>query len=166
MRLLPFPPAGHNLQAELQRQLSAQRASTSAASRAATAAAVQAGRLSGMPQRDLLGRKIDRSSRHAASSTTAGSSSGEMPSLPLPVGGVLAAAPPGATAASVLPAATPLSAHLQLRRARTLHDRAARQGTPAGAAAELAAAGPLSARQPPRSREEVIAVLSRGSAPW
>ncbi|PRW32594.1 Sodium hydrogen exchanger 7 [Chlorella sorokiniana] len=155
--------AGHNLQAELQRQLAAQRDSTTAASRAAAAAAVQAGRLSGMPQRDLLGRRIDRSSRHAASSA-AGSSSGDMPSLPLSARGAQQEPTPlGAAAASVLPAATPLSAHLQLRRARTLHDRAVR-GTP-GAAADLAGAGSLSARQPPRSREEVVALLARGSAP-
>ena len=119
-----------------------------------------------MPQRDLLGRRIDRSSRHATTNSTAGSSSGEMPSLPLPVPGApLGSTPAGAAAASVLPAATPLSAHLQLRRARTLHDRAARHGKSAGTAAELAGAGSLSARQPPRTREEVVALLSRGSAP-
>lgn len=162
-----YCPAGHNLQAELQRQLAAQRSTATATSYAATAASVQAGRLSGMPQRDLLGRKIDRSSRHPTQSSTAGSSSGDMPSLPLSVGGVSHGQPATAAAvASVLPAATPLSAQLQMRRARTLRDRAALQGTPAGVAADLGGAGSLSARQPPRSREEVVALLQRGSAPW
>lgn len=126
---------------------------------AATAAAAQAGPLMGMPQRDLLGRRIDRL---ASTPSAGGSSSGEMPSLPLSARGAARYRPSPAGTAAVLPAATPLSAHLHMRRARTMTSRD-RGAAEAAAAADLAAKGLPSARRPPGGREDVLAHLQRGS---
>lgn len=124
--------AGPSLAAELQRQLAAQRQGLPSPSTTAAAAA-QAGPLTALPQRDLLGRRIDRPAKQTVGSgvSSGSATSGELPPIvPLPArASSLHYHTPLTAAAAVLPAATPLSAHLQMRRARTLERRGRGSGS-------------------------------------
>ena len=167
----------------MQRQLAAQRAGAGAPSSATTAAA---GPLTALPQRDLLGRKI-------AAGPGAGAGPGEATGAGAGLGGMmpLSARGPGHSrtpsgdahrhlakawsgssstsgVAAVLPAATPLAAHLQMRRVRTM-DRSRRRldpGTgPASFALPLGLEGGEggAASQLHSSREEALGALARRS---